>query len=914
MGRISTGIGLISGINSRDIIDQLMSIEARPKTALQTRIDSINQQKLAYTDLSTRLTSLKLSSTTLKKSTTFQNATTTSSNEDVLTATASAGAAVGSYQFQVARLVTTQQSVSRGFADFDSAKVGAGTITIEMGGGGLKTENLLSELRGGQGIRRGVFKITDRSGATAIIDTTAAVTLDDVVRRINTSLEISVRAQIDGDRLVLTDLTGKTSSDLIVQDVGEGQTAADLGIAGSVAGNTLTGSDINFLGRATGLGQLNDGRGVRTASSGDDFAIQTADGSVINVSLAGARTLGEVIDKINTAAAGKVTAEIVAGANGLRLTDQTSGASAFAVTALNGSKAAADLGIEKTAAGSTLDGSTILAGLGTVLVSSLNGGQGFTLGTISVKSRAAATATDIDLSGATTVADIISTINAANAGVKASLNAAGNGIQITDTSGGSGALIIGDTSGTTAADFGIAGTFDLNTPVARGKNLQLQWVHENTLLADLNGGKGITPGRFRITNSAGVSATIDLTQGNEVRLADVIAEINSKGIGVVASINATGDGLLLTDTAGGSAGKLTVQDIEGTAAADLNIKGTASTTTLDGSYEKTITVAATDALQDVQKKINDLGWGVSAQIINDGSVAAPYRLSLMARNPGRNGRVTFDAGATTLDIRTLVEAQDAAVFVGDASAEQPLLITASRNQLAGVVKGVNIELHGVSDKPVTLGVTRSIDNVVSEIQKFTDTFNQMVDKLKELTKFDTKTNTRGLLLGEGAAQTIETEIYAMLNTVNASAGRYRVLADVGLSLGEGAKLVFDEDKLRQAYATDPQAVENLFTSIESVTAEDGKTTLKTTGLAHVFESRISRLIDPVNGVITRENKTLDSRTEQFQDRIAALDKLLEQKRARLERQFANLESVLAGLQSQQQAIGQIQAIRLPSSS
>src|SRR3954454_4444284 len=182
MGRISSGVGLVSGINSKDIIDQLMAIESRPKDTLQTRIDSITQQKLAYTDLQTRLTGLKLSGTTLKKTSTFQNAATSSSDENVLTATASPGAAVGSYQFQVARLVTTQQGISRGFADFDNAKIGAGTISIEMGGGDLAQQNLLSELRGGEGVRRGIFKITDRSGATAVIDTTAAVNLDDVLK------------------------------------------------------------------------------------------------------------------------------------------------------------------------------------------------------------------------------------------------------------------------------------------------------------------------------------------------------------------------------------------------------------------------------------------------------------------------------------------------------------------------------------------------------------------------------------------------------------------------------------------------------------------------------------------------------------------------------------------------------------
>jgi flagellar capping protein FliD len=81
------------------------------------------------------------------------------------------------------------------------------------------------------------------------------------------------------------------------------------------------------------------------------------------------------------------------------------------------------------------------------------------------------------------------------------------------------------------------------------------------------------------------------------------------------------------------------------------------------------------------------------------------------------------------------------------------------------------------------------------------------------------------------------------------------------------------------------------------------------GLAWAIEGMVSKLTDPVSGVITRENKSLDEKTRQFQDRIETLDKILEQKRARLERQFASMESVLAQLQSQQAALGQMQQIQ-----
>ena len=1025
MGRITSGVGLVSGINSRDIIDQLMSLESRPKTLLQQRAASVDQQRTAYADISARLTSLRLSATTLKKTITFQNATATSSDENVLTATTSPGAAVGAYTFQVARLVTTQQAVSRGFADVSTAKVGAGTITIETGGGEVSAENLLNDLNGGAGVRRGSFRITDRAGNSAVIDLTSAVSIQDVARKINTTLDVAVRATIDGDRLVLNDQTGKTTSNLVVQDIGDGTTARDLGIVASVAANSITGTDVNALGTLSNLDLLNDGRGVRKASSGNDFTITLTDATVVNVSLTTARTIGDVISAINTAGAGKVTATISDSGNGLKLTDNT-GAGAITVASVGSSNAAADLGILGAGSGGVRAGNDVLTELGTVSLRSLNGGAGLTLGSIAIKSRAAGSATNIDLSPAGTVQEAIDLINSANAGVKASVSRSGSGIQIADTSGGTGDLVISEVAaGTTAADLGLVGAFDLSYTAVQGKNLQRQYVGENTLLSSYNGGKGVAPGKFRITDSSGASAVVDLTQGNEVRISDVIAEINSRGIGVTAGINATGDGLLLTDGAGGAL-KLKVENVDGTTATDLGIEGEAkdaAPTLIDGTLERTITTDANDTLTTLQKKINDLGFGVTAGILNDGTSATPFRLSITARNSGRAGRFVFDSGATKLDAANLVEARDAAVFVGDPSSAEPLLVTSSRNQLANVVRGVNIELTGISDKPVTLSITNSIDNVVEEVTKFTTTFNELSSRITTLTKFDTETNQRGLLLGDGAIQQVQTEIFSMIQRSLPEGGRYRILADVGLRVGSGGELQFDQDKFREAYATDPDAVTTLFTRAAGgltegsplsvlnngrgvrtaangaadfrVTARDGTSfevtlasaftvgdvvraintasagkvtasvneagsalivTDNTTGSASLtvsplagslaaddlgikgtttggvltgseielpqsrtvggagvqIEKSINRLIDPVDGLITRQNKTLESRGDQFRDRISNLDKLLEKKRERLERQFAQLESVLAGLQSQQAALGQIQTIRLPS--
>ena len=59
MSGISSGIGLASGINTRQIIDQLLALDARGKTPLQTQIARTQGQKTAMLDVNARLLGLR---------------------------------------------------------------------------------------------------------------------------------------------------------------------------------------------------------------------------------------------------------------------------------------------------------------------------------------------------------------------------------------------------------------------------------------------------------------------------------------------------------------------------------------------------------------------------------------------------------------------------------------------------------------------------------------------------------------------------------------------------------------------------------------------------------------------------------------------------------------------------------------
>lgn len=371
---------------------------------------------------------------------------------------------------------------------------------------------------------------------------------------------------------------------------------------------------------------------------------------------------------------------------------------------------------------------------------------------------------------------------------------------------------------------------------------------------------------------------------------------------MTAGINTNGNGLLLTDTAGGG-GKLSVADSTGsTAATDLNIAGTATGTTIDGALEKTIAVTSSDTLTTLQQKINNLNFGVTAQIVNDGSTSSGYRLSLSAINSGTAGQVTVDDGTTKLNTSTLINAQDAAVFFGNASSGgKPILITSSKNTLNNVVNGVSITLNGVSQSPVTLNITNDSSNITSQLNNLVSNFNQTIEGISTLTSFNTTTDQPGLLLGDATVQGIQGKLYDAVNTVVKGAGDYSTLGSIGLSINDQGELSFDEDTFNAAYSDDPTDVTKLFTDA-------------TAGFGTKLEADVTSLIDPISGSITEETSTLATRTQNYQDRMVELNQIVDATRSRLQLQFANLETVLAGLQSQQSALGSISSISTPSSS
>lgn len=905
MGRIQTGVGLASGLNITDIVTQLMAFNAKPRDNLKTLNETLTKQQTAVTELETYLLSTQYVADNLGKADLYTKRTATSSNPNTLTATVTGTPAKGTYVYTPVQSAQAQQYLSSGVSSTTQA-LGGGTVSFRYGDNVQRSTDL-SLLNGGTGFTRGKIRITDRSGTSAQIDLSTARSMEDVLEAINSNTTINVLAQAEGDHLKLIDNTDQTVSNLKVQEVGSGKTAASLGLAGiNAASDTAQGQDLLELTRGLSLDALNDGSGVASNASLADIQYTLRDGSTGTIDFSPLKsdgtsadteqTLGDLLDTINAASPNKLHVEIAADGDRLEITDLTEGTGTFSLSSLNDSPSLQDLGLDGTAVDGVLTGRRLLGGLQGVLLSSLNGGKGLgTLGSLQLTDRSGATAS-VDLSAAETLQDVVTKLNAAGLGITAAINDAQTGIELTDTTGASASnLIVANGDATKTADRLQIASNAQATQVNSG-DLHLQVIAENTRLADMNGGTGVAAGKIKIIDSSGSQRTVDLSSKSITTIGDVLKAINRAGLKVRAEINETGDGIRLRDTGGGNKSLAVAEVGTGTTAAGLHLLGGSQSVDIDGSTQQvidgtttcTLTLNADETLQDLQTKINALG-GVTASTFNDGS-SNPYRLSLTSKHSGKAGRMVVDTSGLALSLRETVEARDALLVNGRASdLSSSVLISSSSNKFSDVLPGVTLEVKDGSTASVTVSITDSDTDLVANLQTFVTNYNKFRSKLSDDTKYDSASDTKAVLTGDSAALRLETETADLLSRRYFGVGSIQSLGELGVSIGDDGQLTLDANKLKAKYADDPDAVKEFFTTKD-----------------RSFSAKFSALCDQLAGqegsLLVEKLDVLDTKITTNKERIEYLTERLTTQENRLYTQFYNMENAISKMKSDSQTI------------
>ncbi|MHB1583557.1 MAG: flagellar filament capping protein FliD [Acidimicrobiales bacterium] len=220
--------GLISGINTQQVIQALLQSYQIPITNLQDQQSTLNSQASDYQTINTDLQALLTAAEALNQPSSWNLMTASSSDQAVATATASPGATAGSLGFTVDQLAQSNILASAGTVSSQNATVtSASSFLVAVGAPALG----FSGLAAAGGLAAGSHQIeVTQSSAAATVTGTALPASTTITTGSNDTLTVSV----GGTAYTLTLAAGTYSPSQLASAVQQAATAASAPLDASV--------------------------------------------------------------------------------------------------------------------------------------------------------------------------------------------------------------------------------------------------------------------------------------------------------------------------------------------------------------------------------------------------------------------------------------------------------------------------------------------------------------------------------------------------------------------------------------------------------------------------------------------------------------------------------------------------------
>jgi len=301
---------------------------------------------------------------------------------------------------------------------------------------------------------------------------------------------------------------------------------------------------------------------------------------------------------------------------------------------------------------------------------------------------------------------------------------------------------------------------------------------------------------------------------------------------------------------------------------------------------QSIAVDGTTTLQQLVNAINDTKAGVTASAVNLGTDESPdYRLELVSQSTGATSTITIVHDDTSLAVETTQAGQDAQFSVDGFSGT----FSRSSNTFSGVLPGVTFTASSVGTATVT--VTDDTDAIVKKAQALAAAFNDaiaFVDSESTVAVTDDKNDAAlGTLATDSTARRIVSRLHAVFSESVAGLTGRSNLSSLGFATNKDTgQIDFDAGKFTAALSADPDGVAAVFAGAGDASGVAGD---------------LSSLIDgttAADGALSTHARALGDQIRSLQDQIDAGQRKVDAFEADLRQQFASLETLVSGLNSQ----------------
>ena len=305
----------------------------------------------------------------------------------------------------------------------------------------------------------------------------------------------------------------------------------------------------------------------------------------------------------------------------------------------------------------------------------------------------------------------------------------------------------------------------------------------------------------------------------------------------------------------------------------------------DEGSAKTITLSGEPKLSDLRNAINNANAGVSAQIINNGTVdqlvissketgaAQAFKLS----GTGGLAGFSYDAGSATPGLTTVQQAKDARLSIDG------LAITRGSNTVTDAIEGVTLTLAKPTDGETAVTVARDDETAKKAIDEFAKAYNELNTLIRTQTSYDAATKKAGTLNGDASVRSIQGQLRSVFSNPISGLSGATMLSQAGISFKTDGSMSVDSTKLAEALADPSKKIGELFAGNGTVD-----------GLAKTLETRVKGMLG-TDGLLSARTDGINRSIKSFDSRIESLEARLVRVESRYSAQFTALDAAMSSM-------------------
>ncbi len=281
-------------------------------------------------------------------------------------------------------------------------------------------------------------------------------------------------------------------------------------------------------------------------------------------------------------------------------------------------------------------------------------------------------------------------------------------------------------------------------------------------------------------------------------------------------------------------------------------------------------------LAGLRDAINNLGVGVTANVLTTGTGATPDYLSVTANGAGATTLQLFDdpTGANRNLLTDTNQGSDAVFKLNGAS------VQSTSNTINSVVPGLTFTIENTTTTGQTVNLSLATDSsqLSTALQDFVTNYNALQTAVQAQVG-----QSGGALNGDFIVREVQNDLRQV--TAYQGSGAIQSLSDLGIQIDNTGKMTFDSATFD---SLSPTQIAGAFSFLGSTTTGLG-------GISQQFAS----ITDPISGLIKTQTDSYTKTDQDLQSQISALNSRITIMQTALTSQLEAADAFEAQLQSQQ---------------